>query len=65
MTMIRILQKNKGEMSRKELRDAANQEGVSSPYSSLYSLEKSGKVERDGDVIRLKDDQQDNGGGQK
>jgi hypothetical protein len=67
--MMRILQENKGEMKSTELRDAAQSEGVSSPYSSLYSLQQRGMVERGEDgMVRLTQQAQqggeEGGGGQ-
>jgi hypothetical protein len=56
MSMIKLLEQNNGRMSRKDLREQSGQAGVSSPYSSLYSLERSGKVTREGDEIVLVQD---------
>jgi hypothetical protein len=60
-----ILQQNNGSMNRKELLDQAKQQGVSSPYSSLYSMEQRGAIERDRDdnVTLTEQDSGNQGGG--
>lgn len=62
---LRLLQENKGEMKSTELRDALQKEGIKSPYSSIYSLTNSGKIEKDGDMIRLIDEEGGGGGGRQ
>lgn len=51
--VIDLIRKAGGTMNRSELHQKAEQEGISSSYSSTYSLEKSGRLTRQGDDFVL------------
>lgn len=50
--ILRILEKNKGEMASGELAAAAEEEGVKYPHSSFQSLKKRGAIELDNGTVR-------------